>query len=183
MKPVVIGALVIVAFVGGVLFFRHDWSDSRAAVTTPSAAGQGAAEGAATAGSANEAPRDAAPPVGSAANAAGGSGARAAAAASSQAPSDPRLAALAVSQDNGLIEFVRAPDGKVIAEIDKDPGSPSFRKPLREYLYTGNKVVGLTAYRYFADHVEVNRTSVSYKPDGSVDGFAESTSTESGKRK
>jgi hypothetical protein len=26
------------------------------------------------------------------------------------------------------------------------------------------------------DHVEVNRTTVSYKPDGSVDHYAESTS-------
>ncbi len=88
---------------------------------------------------------------------------------------DPRLDALKVSQDNGLIEFVRTPDGKVIAELDKDASSPSFRKPLREYLYAGDAVVGLTSYRYLSDHVEINRTVVSYKPDGSVDRFMEST--------
>jgi hypothetical protein len=168
MKPVVIGALVVAAFIGGVLFFKHDWSGSRAAVTRPSAAAQVASEGTSAAGNAGESPHDAKPPVTTS---------------SSQVPSDARLAALAVSPDNGLIEFVRAPDGKVIAEIDNDPGSPGFRKPSREYLYSGNKVVGLTAYRYFADHVEINRTSVSYKPDGSVDDLAESTSIENGKRK
>lgn len=91
-------------------------------------------------------------------------------------PADPRLAALAVSPDNGLIEFVVAPDGKVIKEIDRDPASPGFGKPSREYIYSGDKVVGLTAYRYMSDHVEIARTAVSYKSDGSVDEFVESTS-------
>lgn len=182
MKPIVIGALVIAAFVGGVLFFKHDWNGSRSAVTTPSGAGRTASDSTAAAGSANEAAHDASAAAGSAPDAAG-SGARVADSSSGPAPSDPRLAAFAVSQDNGLVQFVRAPDGKVIAEIDKDPASLGFGKPSREYLYSGNKVVGLTAYRYFADHVEINRSSVSYKPDGSVDHFAESTSTENGKRK
>jgi hypothetical protein len=97
-------------------------------------------------------------------------------------PSDPRLAVLAVSPDNGLIQFVRAPDGKVITEIDKDPSSPSVGRPLREYLYAGDKVVGLTAYRYLGDHIEINRTMVSYKPDGSVDRFAQSTSIDSARK-
>src|SRR5262245_1741121 len=52
-----------------------------------------------------------------------------------QIPSDPRLRDLMVSADNGLIEFVKGPDGKVIKEIDKDPNSLGFKKPLREYTY------------------------------------------------
>jgi hypothetical protein len=98
-------------------------------------------------------------------------------------PPDPRLAALMVSPDNGLIEFVHGTDGKVITEIDKDPGSVGFRKPMREYMYSGDKVIGLTAYRYLPEHVEITRTSVSYKPDGSVDRYSESTSYDSGQKK
>ncbi|MGC3980187.1 MAG: hypothetical protein QM808_02915 [Steroidobacteraceae bacterium] len=89
---------------------------------------------------------------------------------------DPRLVALAVSQDNGYIEFVTEPGGKVIKEIDKNPTSLGFKKPLREYLYSGNQVVGLTAYQYFGDHVQVIETKVSYKPDGNINQYAESTS-------
>lgn len=91
------------------------------------------------------------------------------------APADPRLAALQVSPDNGLIKFVVGNDGKVIAEVDQDRTSPSFGKPTREYLYYGNKVVGLTAYRYLSNRVEITRTQVAYKPDGSVDQIKEST--------
>lgn len=90
-------------------------------------------------------------------------------------PADPRLAALAVSPPNDLIEFVVGDNGKVIAELDKDPASISFKKPLREYTYVGDRVIGLTAYRYLPDQVEVSRTRVSYKPDGSVDDFLEDT--------
>ena len=92
------------------------------------------------------------------------------------APTDPRLAALMVSPDNDLIEFVKGPDGRVIQEIDQDPGSPSFRRPLRDYVYAGDKVVGVNRYRYLGSHTEVARTVVSYKPDGSVDQIRESTS-------
>ena len=91
------------------------------------------------------------------------------------ATADPRLAILAVSPDNGLIEFVKAPDGKVIQEIDKDPNSPSFRKPLREYSYSGDQVVALTAYKYLGGQVQIIRTMVSYKPDGSVGQIKETT--------
>jgi hypothetical protein len=94
---------------------------------------------------------------------------------STPSPADPRLAALAVSPPNDLIEFVMGEDGKVIAEIDKDPASISFQKPLREYTYSGNRVIGLIAYRYLPDQVEISRTRVSYKPDGSIDEFAHAT--------
>jgi hypothetical protein len=92
------------------------------------------------------------------------------------APVDPRLAALMVSPDNGVIEFVKGGDGRVIREIDQDPNSLGYKKPLREYVYSGDKIVGLTTYRYHADQVEVVRTAVSYKPDGSVDQYREETS-------
>jgi hypothetical protein len=86
-----------------------------------------------------------------------------------------------VSRDNGLIEFVTA-NGKVIKEIDKDPNSPSFGKPLREYSYSADQVVGLTAYRYLGDQVQIVKTWVSYKPDGGVDEYRESTSYDYGKK-
>jgi hypothetical protein len=91
-------------------------------------------------------------------------------------PADPRLAALMVTPDNGVIEFRKGSDGRVIEEIDQDPNSLGYRKPLRQYVYAGDKVVRLTTYRYHAGQVEVVRTTVSYKPDGSVDQFNETTS-------
>jgi hypothetical protein len=94
-------------------------------------------------------------------------------------PPDPRLAQLMVTPDNGLIEYKKGADGRVIQEIDKDPNSLGYGKPLRDYVYSGDKVVKLTAYRYQANQVEVTRAAVSYKPDGSVADFRESTSYES----
>jgi len=93
-------------------------------------------------------------------------------------PADPRLAALLVTPDNGQIEFVKGADGRVIQEIDKDPNSLGYGKPLRDYVYAGDKVVGLTAYRYQANQVEVIRAAVAYKPDGSIADYRESTSFE-----
>jgi len=92
------------------------------------------------------------------------------------APADPRLAALMVSPDNALIEFVVGSNGKVIKEIDKDPNSKGFGRPLREYTYAGDQVTGLTSYRYVGDQVQITRTAVSYGPDGTVDQYRESTS-------
>lgn len=93
-------------------------------------------------------------------------------------PSDPRLAALMVSPPSDLIEFVPGPDGKIIKEIDQDPSSLGFKKPSREYTYRNGRVVGLTAYRYLSDHVEITKIAVSYKPDGSLDQYRESMSNE-----
>ena len=83
-----------------------------------------------------------------------------------------------VTPDNGQIEFVKGGDGRVIQEIDKDPNSLGFRKPLREYTYSGDKVVGLTSYRYLPEQVEITRIAVSYKPDGSIDQYRDSMSYE-----
>jgi hypothetical protein len=88
-------------------------------------------------------------------------------------PADPRLAAFRLSPDNGLIEFIPGPDGKVIKEMDKDPSSPGFGKPLREYAYAGDKMVAVTSYQYGGGQVQVTRTQVSYREDGSVDQFRE----------
>jgi hypothetical protein len=102
--------------------------------------------------------------------------------ASKPMPADPRLAALMVSPPNDLIEFVVGSDGKVIKEIDKDPSSLGFQKPLREYTYSGDNVTGLTSYQYLGDHVQITKTMVSYKPDGSVDQYLESTSYDHGEK-
>lgn len=98
-------------------------------------------------------------------------------------PADPRLAALMVSPDNGLIEFVPGDNGKVIREIDNDPNSAGYRKPLREYTYAGDRVVGLISYKYLGDQVQIVKALVSYKPDGSVDQYRESTSYEQGNKR
>lgn len=89
-------------------------------------------------------------------------------------PADPRLIALMVTPENALIDYVKGPDGRVIQELDNDPNSPRYRKPVREYLYAGANVAGLTTYRNVGGQVEVVRVQVSYKPDGSIDQYRES---------
>ena len=95
--------------------------------------------------------------------------------ASRPAVRDPRLAALMVSPQDALIDFYVDPDGRVIREIDNDPASQGYRKPLRDYTYAGDKVIRLVAYHYLGSQVQVVTADVTYKPDGSVDQFNEST--------
>jgi hypothetical protein len=90
-------------------------------------------------------------------------------------PADPRLAALMVSPDNALIEYFSDAEGRVIREIDNDPNSPGYRKPLREYTYAGRQVIRLVTYHHLGDQVQVTTTDVTYKADGSVDQFHETT--------
>ena len=153
-KRTVIAAMSLTAIIGGVIYLKSGSVDS--ASVTPSAI-----------------KRESGTPVAAARPDAGS--APQSRAASPALPADPRLAALAVSPDNGVIEFIAGRDGRIVKEIDKDPNSPGFGKPLREYTYVGDKVTGLTSYGYFADHTQVTRTRVSYKSDGSVDQFHEST--------
>ena len=165
MKNTIAGAVVVFAIVvAGGLYLRKDSTpaNSAPALSAAAAPAHAAAVGSTT-------PADGAPraPLTQVAR---------------PLPSDPRLAALAVSPDNGLIQFVVGKDGKVISEIDQDPNSLGFKKPLREYTYSGERVTGLTAYKYLGDQVQVTRTAVSYKPDGSVDQYRESTNYDFGKK-
>ncbi len=165
-KSIIVGAVALVAVAAGVVYLNGEKADQSAA-PAPSASNE-------TSGAA---------PAAGAAPADGGSRPGSAAAPASRAdakplPPDPRLSALQVSPDNGLIKFVLGENGKVIAEIDQDPASLGYGKPSREYTYAGDRVVQLTAYRYMSDHVEVTRTMVAYKPDGSVADVRESTSYE-----
>ena len=93
-------------------------------------------------------------------------------------PPDARLAALMVSPDNGLVELVPGPDGRVIKEIDKDPNSPGFSKPLREYTWAGDRIVGVRSYRHLGKQTEIVTARVSYRPDGSVDQIEQSSNFE-----
>jgi hypothetical protein len=90
-------------------------------------------------------------------------------------PTDPRLAALMGAPDDSRVEYIAGADGRVIQEIDNDPASQGFRKPLREYLYAGDKVAGITVYKYLGTQVQVVRAMATYKPDGSVDAYRETT--------
>ena len=125
----------------------------------------------------HEAPRDEAPNAAAAEQ--GASRADTLLRSTEAVPSDPRLAALTISPASDLIEFVPGPDGKIIKEIDQDPSSLGFKKPSREYTYRNGRVVGLTAYRYLSDHIEITKIAVAYKPDGTVDQYMESMSTAS----
>lgn len=156
-KPVVLGAVAVVAVFAAVFYVARQGENGSPAPVAVQPAAAGVAS-TAPKKSVNGLPLDAR----------GG--------AAPSAPQDPRLATLAVSPDNGLINFVVGDNGKVIREIDDDPGSPSYKKPLREYTYHGDKVVALTQYKYLGGQVQVTRTAVSYKADGSVDQFHESTS-------
>jgi hypothetical protein len=159
MKTLVAGGIAVVAVFAGVIYFARD-----PAPKTPATGEQSADDGARA-----EAVMPAAssqPPVTRSANA------------SRPVPADPRLAALMVSPDNGLIEFFADSDGRVIKEIDNDPNSAGFRKPLREYTYAGNRIIRLVAYRYLGAQVQIVKADVTYKPDGSVGMYQESTSYE-----
>jgi hypothetical protein len=167
-KPIVAGVAALAAVIAAAVLLKNDSPAPGAPPTAASIVQRPNNEIAATTGQ---------PPVtpGAAAAASGQTDAH-------PVPADPRLAALAVSPPNDLIEFIRGPDGQVIKEIDKDPASPGFNKPSREYMYSRGKVTGLTAYRYSGDQLEITRTAVSYKPDGSVDELIEQTTYSNEKR-
>jgi hypothetical protein len=160
-KAIVIGTLAVAVF-AGVIYFARDSGDQPPAAAQPSD---------------ERAPAEAAKPAAAPAPASkSGTPSR-------PATTDPRLAALMVSPDNALIEFVPDDTGKVIKEIDNDPNSAGYRKPLREYTYAGDRVVGLVSYKYLGDQVQIVKAAVSYKPDGSVDHYQEATSYEHGNKR
>ena len=158
-KTLVAGAVAVVAVFAGVMYFARDPAQPSPTDQRPAAAAPAEAVKPATAP----------PPVSRSA------------AAKRPVPSDPRLAALMVSPDNGLIEFFPDADGRVIKEIDNDPASAGYRKPLREYTYAGDKVIRLVVYKYLGNQVQTIKADIVYKPDGSVDQYQESTSYEHGK--
>ena len=160
-KAIIVGAAAVAVFAGVIYFARNSVEVSAPAAQSSADKNASAdAEKAATSTPAAVVPSD--PP---------------------QRPvsKDPRLAALMVSPDNSLIEFVEDSDGRVIKEIDNDSGSPGYRKPLREYTYAGDQVIALASYKYLGDQVQTTRVLVTYKPDGSVDQYRESTSYDYGK--
>lgn len=162
-RKLIFGAIAVAAVFAGVIYFASDEAEEPAA-----AAASNAEKNAAEAKPAAEEQQPT-------------SVSRAGTPARPVAP-DPRLAALMVSPANALIEFVPDSSGRVIKEIDKDPNSPGYKKPLREYMYAGDKIVGLTSYRYLGDQVQVVKVALTYKPDGSVDKYLESTSYDFGKK-
>lgn len=160
-KPIVAIAFVLAAAIAAAIYLTHDSLEPSAPAATPT----------------SPVPRtDGESVTAPASESRGTATSTAQSSAPSPVPTDPRLAALAVSPPNDLIEFVKDTNGQVIKEIDKDPASAGFNKPSREYMYSHGKVTGLTTYRYLGDQVEIAQTAVSYKPDGSVDELVEKTS-------
>jgi len=160
-KPLVAGAIAVVAVFAGVIYFARDSADE-----SPASAASSKEQGIR---SEPVKPADAPlPPAKTTA-------------AARPVVSDPRLQALMVTPDNGVIEFFADAEGRVIKEVDNDPNSVSYRKPLREYTYAGDKVIRLVAYRYNGDQVQIVKADVVYKPDGSIDKYNESTEYEQGK--
>jgi hypothetical protein len=162
-KTIIVGAIAVVAVFAGVAWYASDRGAKAPASANdaPAEAGDPAVHSPTVAAPVAKTPRN--DPQGR------------------PVPPDPRLAQLMVTPDNGLIEYKKGADGRVIQEIDKDPNSLGYGKPLRDYVYAGGKVVGVTAYRYQANQVEVIRAAVSYKPDGIVADFRESTTYEAKK--
>lgn len=87
-------------------------------------------------------------------------------------------AKLALSTDNGNVEFIKNTQGQVIRELDQDPTSPSFKKPLSDYGYQNGKVNSVTRYEYNAGLVTIYRLQVAYDAAGNIVDFRESARTE-----
>lgn len=84
-------------------------------------------------------------------------------------------AKLALSEDNGKIEFVKNAQGEVIKELDQDPASISFQKPLREYGYLNGKVNSVIRYEYNSGKVTAHKLQVAYDSAGKVSDYRESS--------
>jgi hypothetical protein len=83
---------------------------------------------------------------------------------------DPRLASMVESPQGSRVEWVPDPQGRLMREMDADPASPGYRKPLRDYLYNGERVTQITRYRYQDDgQVEISTARIAYAADGSLE--------------
>jgi hypothetical protein len=92
---------------------------------------------------------------------------------------DPRLVALMNSSGETQVEWIPDADGRLIRELDSNPDSPGYRKPLRDYTYVGGKLSSVTRYRYLGgNQVEIRSARVAYRADGSVDQVQESVRVE-----
>jgi hypothetical protein len=153
-KTLIAGGIAAAAVFAGVLYFARDPAPPSATAGKPTPAGSSSEPAKSTTPSA---------PVSRTTGA------------SRPAVSDPRLAALMVSPDNERVEFFADAQGRVIREIDNDPSSVGYRKPMREYTYAGDRVIRLVAYRHLGNQVQIVEANVVYKPDGSIDKYQEST--------
>lgn len=159
-RPLVIGAVALAAVAAGALWFVRAPSEGARAVP---------AAGTADPGTAVKLPVSARPEL-----------TRGSAASRPAAP-DPRLAVLLGSSDATAVDFLLDADGRLVKEVDADPASAGYRRPLREYTYAGDKLISLVKYRYTDRETQIIRADVVYRPDGSVDQYHETTRYEYGR--
>jgi hypothetical protein len=96
-------------------------------------------------------------------------------AASRPATPDPRMAALISSSDGAPADFLLDADGHLIQEVGSDRRSPSYRRPLREYTYVGDKLIQLVKYSYTGNQTQIIQADLVYSPDGSIAQYRETT--------
>jgi hypothetical protein len=159
-RSIVMGLVAALAVSGGTLWFMRDSADGSKAAPP--------------AGTSDQA-RQATPPVIARPVMLPGS------AASRPVATDPRLASLIAAPEGALVDFLLDADGRLIKEMDSDPSSPGYRRPLREYSYSGDRVIRLVKYQYTGNETRIIRTDVVYRLDGSIDQYHETTSREQGR--
>jgi len=98
--------------------------------------------------------------------------------ASRPAAPDPRLAMLIASSDGAPTDFLLDADGHLIKEVDSDRHSPTYRRPLREYTYAGDKLIRVVKYVYTGKQTLITQADLAYRPDGSIDQYRETTRRE-----
>jgi hypothetical protein len=152
-RSLVAASLVVAAVLAGAFWLR---SSPRSTVSSPAAATR---ESAVTA----------APSISPAPTIMRGS------VASRPATPDPRLAALISSSDGTPADFLLDADGHLIKEVGSDRHSPSYRRPLREYTYVGDKLIRLVKYIYTGKQTQIIQADLAYKPDGSIEQYRETT--------
>ncbi len=86
---------------------------------------------------------------------------------------DRRLANLIVEKDNPMVEYVYDEGGFIIKEIDKEPSSISYKKPLKLYQYKNGKVVKIEKYEYFSTETHITTIDAAFNDDGSIQDYRE----------
>ncbi len=90
---------------------------------------------------------------------------------------DRRLANLIVEKDNPMVEYVYDESGLIIKEIDKEPSSISYKKPLKLYQYKNGKVVKVEKYEYFSTETHITTIDAAFNDDGSIQDYRETTNS------